>query len=163
MMTLNNLFWRFDTNCSNYSTMTRIKCIGDCYMAAGGVFSDVNQPAEHAKQVVSFGLDSLESVNQMNQELGEHLQIRVGVNTGGPIVAGVLGGGVGKPTFEIIGPAINMAQQMEHHGIPMAVHVSRTVYELIYGDQFVVKERGAVEVKGGVVVTYLVTDLASGR
>jgi PAS domain-containing protein len=32
MMTLNNLFKRFDANCNSYSTMTRIKCIGDCYM-----------------------------------------------------------------------------------------------------------------------------------
>jgi class 3 adenylate cyclase len=126
-------------------------------MAAGGVFDHVNQPTEHAKEVVSFGLDCLTSIGKMNAELGEKLQIRVGVNTGGPIVAGVLGGGVGKPTFEILGPAINMAQQMEHHGVPMAVHVSRSVYELIYGDTFVVKERGSTEVKGGAVVTYLVT------
>jgi class 3 adenylate cyclase len=157
MMTLNNMFKRFDANCNEYSTMTRIKCIGDCYVAAGGVFDEINQPTEHAKQVVFFGLDCLASIGELNAELGETLQIRVGVNTGGPIVAGVLGGGVGKPTFEILGPAINMAQQMEHHGVPMAVHVSRSVYELIYGDTFLVKERGTMEVKGQEVVTYLVT------
>jgi class 3 adenylate cyclase len=157
MMTLNNMFKRFDANCNAYPTMTRIKCIGDCYMAAGGVFDEVNQPAEHAKQVVSFGLDCLTSMLEMNAELGEKLQIRVGINTGGPIVAGVLGGGVGKPTFEILGPAINMAQQMEHHGVPMAVHISRAVYELVYGETFIVKERGSVEVKGQPVVTYLVS------
>jgi class 3 adenylate cyclase len=156
MTTLNNMFKRFDANCNKYTTMTRIKCIGDCYMAAGGVFDQVNQPSEHAKEVVSFGLDCLDSMGELNAELGEKLQIRVGVNTGGPIVAGVLGGGVGKPTFEILGPAINLAQQMEHHGVPMAVHVSRSVYEYIYGDTFVVKERGSIEIKGGTMVTYLV-------
>jgi class 3 adenylate cyclase len=156
MMTLNALFRKFDANCARQSTMTRIKCIGDCYMAAGGVFSEVNQPMEHAKQVVQFGLDSLGSVTELDRELNENLQIRVGVNTGGPIVAGVLGGGAAKPTFEILGPSINMAQQMEHHGVPMQVHVSRSVYELIYGDQFVVKERGTIDVKGVPVVTYLV-------
>jgi class 3 adenylate cyclase len=157
MMILNSLFKKFDTRCNSQSTMTRIKCIGDCYMAAGGVFCEVNQPAEHAKQVVAFGLDSLDSIRELDGEQHEELQIRVGINTGGPIVAGVLGGGVGKPTFEILGPSINMAQQMEHHGVPMQVHVSRAVYELIYGDQFIVKERGTIEVKGGNVVTYLVT------
>jgi class 3 adenylate cyclase len=131
MMTLNALFKKFDSNCGKQPTMTRIKCIGDCYVAAGGVFSEVNQPMEHAKQVVQFGLDSLASVRELNSELNESLQIRVGINTGGPIVAGVLGGGAAKPTFEIIGPSINMAQQMEHHGVPMQVHVSRSVYELI--------------------------------
>jgi class 3 adenylate cyclase/PAS domain-containing protein len=158
MMTLNSMFKKFDSNCNNYNMMTRIKCIGDCYMGAGGVFAEVNQPAQHAKQVVSFGIDCLDSVEELNHELGEKLQIRVGVNTGGPIVAGVLGGiGSGKPTFEILGPAINMAQQMEHHGVPGQVHISRQVYELIYGGEFKVAERGSIEVKGGSVVTYLVT------
>jgi class 3 adenylate cyclase len=106
---------------------------------------------------VSFGLDSLDSIRELDDEQNEKLEIRVGINTGGPIVAGVLCGGVGKPTFEILGPSINMAQQMEHHGVPMQVHVSRAVYELIYGDQFIVKERGQIEVNSGTVVTYLVT------
>jgi class 3 adenylate cyclase len=96
-------------------------------------------------------------MEDLNSELGEKLQIRVGINTGGPIVAGVLGGGVGKPTFEILGPAINLAQQMEHHGVPMAVHISRCVYELIYGDQFHVKEHGSHVFKGTPIMTYLVT------
>ncbi|OHT04087.1 hypothetical protein TRFO_28454 [Tritrichomonas foetus] len=155
MATLNILFTRFDACVASYTTLTRIKCVGDCYMCAGGVFADVNQPAVHAREIASFGIDAIDSVVKLNAEIGESLQIRVGANTGGPIVAGVLG--VGKPTFEILGPAINMAQQMEHHGVPMAVHVSRSVYELIYGDSFVIKERGAVEVKNGTVITYLVS------
>jgi hypothetical protein len=35
-------------------TVTRIKCIGDCYMAAGGIFMEANQPAVHAKDIVDF-------------------------------------------------------------------------------------------------------------
>jgi hypothetical protein len=50
-----------------------------------------------------------------------------------------------------------MEQQMEHHGVPMAVHVSRSVYELIYGDQFIVKERGTHMFKETPIMTYLVT------
>jgi class 3 adenylate cyclase len=158
MMTLNALFKKFDSNCAKYNTMTRVKCIGDCYVAAGGVFCQINIPAEHAAHVVSFGLDCLLSVEELDQELNETLQIRVGVNSGGPIVAGVLGGGAAKPTFEILGPSINMAQQMEHHGLPMQVHVSKSTAELIYGDQFIIKERGKMDVKGIQVLTYLVSD-----
>ncbi|KAK8897579.1 hypothetical protein M9Y10_015538 [Tritrichomonas musculus] len=154
MSTLNLLFMKNDKLVAKYPTMTKIKCIGDCYMAAGGVFADVNQPSVHAKEVVNFGLDALDAISELNKELNESLRIRVGINTGGPIVAGVLG--IGKPTFEILGPAINMAQQMEHHGVPSQVHVSRSVYELIYGDSFNIKERGQIEVKNGTVVTYLV-------
>ena len=155
MSTLNKLFKSFDSLVQTYPTMTKIKCIGDCYMAAAGVFDDICQPAVTSKESVSFGLDCIEAVTHINQEIGEKLRIRVGINTGGPIVAGVLG--VGKPTFEILGPAINMAQQMEHHGVPMQVHISRTVYEYVYGDVFVMKEREPMQIKDQMVVTYLVT------
>ena len=155
METLNKLYKEFDALVAKYPTMTRIKCIGDCYMAAGGIFSEINQPAVHAKEIVQFGLDAIQALGPLNKETNQSLQIRVGINTGGPIVAGVLGSG--KPTFEILGPAINMAQQMEHNGVPMQVHISRAVYELIYGGSFKIKERGQIEIKNGTVVTYLVT------
>ncbi|OHT13831.1 Adenylate and Guanylate cyclase catalytic domain containing protein [Tritrichomonas foetus] len=154
MKTLNMLFKEFDALTQIHSTMTKIKCIGDCYMAAGGIFMEVNQPAVHAKDVVEFGLDAIQAVLDLDEKINESLRIRVGINTGGPIVAGVLG--TEKPTFEILGPTINMAQQMEHHGVPMKVHISRAVYELIYGGNFKIQERGEVEIKNGTTVTYLV-------
>ncbi|OHT07038.1 Adenylate and Guanylate cyclase catalytic domain containing protein [Tritrichomonas foetus] len=154
MSTLNLMFKYFDSSLAQLSSLTKIKCIGDCYMAAGGIFVEVNQPAVHAKEMIEFGLAAIASVRKINEQLKQTLRIRVGVNTGGPIVAGVLG--IDKPTFEILGPAINMAQQMEHHGVPMKVHISRSSYELIYGGTFNVKERGQIEIKNGSVRTYLV-------
>ena len=154
MATLNDLYSRFDKLLNKYPTMTRIKCIGDCYMTAGGIFAEINQPQVHAKEVVEFGLDVISTVQELDKERNMTLRVRVGINTGGPIVAGVLG--IGKPTFEIIGSPISMAQQMEHHGVPMAVHISRSVYELIYGGQFEIKERGEIEIKSGPALTYLV-------
>ena len=160
MTTLNRLFTEFDDLVSRSSTLTRIKCIGDCYMAAGGIFSEMNQPEVHAREAVKFGADAISCVQRVNQEIDQNLRIRVGINTGGPLVAGVIG--TGKPTFEIIGPVINMAQQMEHHGVPMQVHISRSVYELIYGSSnFVIKERGQIEIKNGTAVTYLVSEVTS--
>ncbi|OHT13816.1 Adenylate and Guanylate cyclase catalytic domain containing protein [Tritrichomonas foetus] len=160
MSTLNQLFKLLDTKLATHPNLTKIKCIGDCYMAAGGIFSEVNQPTVHAKEMVEFGLESLDCVTLLNSQINQSLRIRVGINTGGPIVAGVLG--TEKPTFEILGPTINMAQQMEHHGVPMKVHISRSVYELIYGGNFVIKERGQIEIKSGKVITYLVTDKDAG-
>ncbi|OHS95017.1 Adenylate and Guanylate cyclase catalytic domain containing protein [Tritrichomonas foetus] len=154
MKTLNMLFKEFDALTQIHTTMTKIKCIGDCYMAAGGIFMEVNQPATHAKDVVEFGLDAIDAIQVLNEKINQSLRIRVGVNTGGPIVAGVLG--TEKPTFEILGPTINMAQQMEHHGVPMKVHISRAVYELIYGGNFKIQERGEIEIKNGNTITYLV-------
>ncbi|KAK8894826.1 hypothetical protein M9Y10_023264 [Tritrichomonas musculus] len=154
MSTLNIMFRELDARLARHSTMTKIKCIGDCYMCAGGIFVEVNQPAIHAKETVEFGLEAISALRYINKEYDLKLRIRVGINTGGPIVAGVIG--TDKPTFEILGPAINMAQQMEHHGVPMKVHISRSVYQLIYGGPFNIKERGKIEIKNGTVATYLV-------
>ena len=154
MSTLNILFKELDSVLETKTTMTKIKCIGDCYMAAGGIFSEVNQPSIHAKEVVSFGVQSVRKVNLINEKIGENLRIRVGVDTGGPIVAGVLG--IGKPTFEILGPAINRAQQMEHNGIPMKIHISKSVYELICVFNFKISNRRRLEIRNEVMETYLV-------
>ncbi|EAX90369.1 Adenylate and Guanylate cyclase catalytic domain containing protein [Trichomonas vaginalis G3] len=154
MRMLNIMFKEYDAITNSHKTMTKIKCIGDCYMAAGGIFDEVNQPAVHAKEVVDFGCQVIKKLLEIDERENESLRIRVGVNTGGPIVAGVIG--TEKPTFEILGPAINIAHEMEHHGVPMKVHISRPVYELIYGQQFDIKERGEIDVKGGKMFTYLV-------
>ena len=154
MKTLNYIFKEDDALVAQHKTLSKIKCIGDCYMCAGGIFDEVNNPAQHAKEMVEFGLDAIRKLIEIDEVLNEQLRIRVGINTGGPIVAGVFT--TGKPTFEILGPTINMAQQMEHHGVPMQVHVSRPVYELIYGGNFDIKERGEIEVKNGKTFTYLV-------
>jgi class 3 adenylate cyclase len=155
MGVLNLFFQKLDAVINSLPTMTRIKCIGDCYMCAGGIFMEVNQPIVHATEAVAFGLRALDELEAVNREMDQKLRIRVGINTGGPIVGGVIG--CGKPTFEILGPAINMAQQMEHHGIPLQIQISRSVYELIYGNSFKVRERGQIEIKNGSVVTYLVS------
>ena len=154
MSTLNILFKRFDSILDSKPTMTKIKCIGDCYMAAGGIFAELNQPAIHAKEVVSFGLQGIKEIVLINEEINQNLKIRIGINTGGPIVAGVLG--IGKPTFEILGPAINRAQQMEQNGVPMKVHISMPVYELICGFNFKFSTRRQINIKNELVDTYLV-------
>ena len=154
MCMLNIMFKEFDAITNAHKTMTKIKCIGDCYMAAGGIFDEVNQPAVHAKEVVDFGCLVIKKLVDIDEKENEKLRIRVGINTGGPIVAGVIG--TEKPTFEILGPAINIAHEMENKGVPMKVHISRPVYELIYGQQFDIKERGEIDVKGGKMFTYLV-------
>jgi class 3 adenylate cyclase len=150
---------RLDGKAGRKLTTTEIKCIGDCYIAAGGIFN-LKKPEENAEEVVTFGMEAIRAMDELNAVRNESLEIHVGVNTGADC-RGVLG--IGKPTFEILGPAINMAQQMEHHGVPGQVHISRPVYELIYGGEFKVAERGTVEVKSGSVTTYLVTGRNAGN
>jgi class 3 adenylate cyclase len=111
MSTLNLFFSYLDKIISSLPTMERIKLIGDCCVAAGGIFSEPNIPTVHAQEAVTFGLNALELIKRVNKEKKTNLQIRVGIHTGGPIIAGVIG--LGKPIFEILGPTVVMAEQME--------------------------------------------------
>jgi class 3 adenylate cyclase len=154
---LNRLYKLFDEQLAKRPTITKLRCIGDCYMSAAGLFLEMAQPAVLSREMVGFGLAALDCVKAFNAQLGEALQIRVGVNTGGPISAGVLG--VSKPSFEILGPAVSMAREMEQQGVAGLVHCPRSVYELIYGDQFVVREKGETATKQGAMITYVVSGL----
>jgi class 3 adenylate cyclase len=82
MKTLNQLFSEFDSSISKYPTLTKIKCIGDCYMAAGGIFSEINQPVIHAKEMVIFALDCINIIEKVNKQLNASLRIRVEIDTG---------------------------------------------------------------------------------
>lgn len=155
MSTLNKMFKMFDTSLSRQDKMIKIKCIGDCYMAAGGIFDEVNNPALHAKQAISFCLDAINGLSLFNIENKMQLRIRAGINCGGPIIAGVLG--IEKPTFDILGSAISVAAAMEHHGVPMNVHIPQHMYDLVYDQEFVFKERGEVNIKDKMIKTYLVS------
>jgi class 3 adenylate cyclase len=143
---LNRIFGRFEGLLQHRPTLTKIKTISDCFIVAGGLFpkddQTLPQPSEHAKELVSFGLDSIRALQDTNVELNERFDIRVGAAIG-PVVAGVVGSpkserelGRSRPTFEIIGTAIREATQMERMGTPMIIHITRRVYEVIYGDCF---------------------------
>ncbi|EAY02023.1 Adenylate and Guanylate cyclase catalytic domain containing protein [Trichomonas vaginalis G3] len=155
MSTLNKMFKMFDTSLSRYDKMIKIKCIGDCYMAAGGVFDEVNNPAIHAKQAISFCLDAINGLSLFDLENKQQMRIRAGINCGGPIIAGVLG--IEKPTFDILGSAISVAASMEHNGVPMNVHIPQHMYDLVYDQEFVFKERGEINIKEKMIKTYLVS------
>jgi class 3 adenylate cyclase len=161
MKFLNRMFLEFDRILRGYDRMIKIKCIGDCYMCAGGVFDVEDDPAGHTRQTVAFGLDIISALRLLNIELSETLRMRVGVNTGGPIVAGVLG--IDKPTFDILGPAICLASKMEQKGVPMNVHIPEHSYNLIKCDNFQFREKGELELKGRTYHTYLVTGYGTQR
>jgi class 3 adenylate cyclase len=144
---------------SKYPQLTKIKCIGDCYMAAGGLFDDINQLSVHATQSTCFCLDVLKGLIEFNKVHGCALNIRAGVNTGGPITAGILS--AEKPNFDILGPAISMAAQMEHHGVPGRCHVSKYTYEVLDKSLFKISKRGGMIVNNEKILTYIVQYLDS--
>lgn len=153
---LSMIFDSYDKIIAKYPMIIKIKLIGDIYMAAGGLFNPDDPPATHAEQVVRFALDGLAELEDINMKLTSSLQVRIGVNTGGPLIAGVLG--TDKPVFDIIGDPINVAARLQSTDIPGRIQISPTTYELINALDFQIEKRGEIFLKGkGKIISYLVT------
>lgn len=155
MGNLSTVFAAFDRLCEKYPLILKIKLIGDVYMAAAGLFSPEEQPQSHAEQVIKFGLDVLQELDEINVKLNANLAVRIGVNSGGPLIAGVLG--TDKPVFDIIGDPINVAARLQSTDIAGRIQIPQSTYDLISGMNFDIEERGEVFLKGkGKTLAYFV-------
>jgi adenylate cyclase len=144
---LNRIFCAFDDLAEQYR-LEKIKTIGDAYMVAGG-FPD--QRNGHANDVSAMALDMLEAIESCNLETEQPVSIRIGIHTG-PAVAGVIG--VKKFVYDVWGDTVNTASRLESSGLPGRIQLSEQAAALLDG-QFVVQERGTVELKGkGCMKTY---------
>lgn len=155
MRTLSHLFLSFDKLLPTYPLITKIKLIGDIYMGAAGLFTEGANPEEHANQTIRFALNSLSAIDDTNVKLNSNIQVRIGVNSGGPIIAGVLG--TDKPVFDIIGDPINVAARLQTTDIPGQIQIPQSTYDLLAKGEYNVEQRGEVFLKGkGQVMTYLI-------
>jgi class 3 adenylate cyclase len=152
---LNRIFCAFDDLADRYG-LEKIKTIGDAYMVAGG-FPD--QRDGHANDVSAMALDMLAAIETCNHETDQPVSIRIGIHTG-PAVAGVIG--VKKFVYDVWGDTVNTASRLESSGLPGRIQLSEQAAALL-SDDFVVQERGAVELKGkGCMKTYWLVGRRTG-
>jgi class 3 adenylate cyclase len=101
---LASFFGAFRSRIVNWTTVTKIKLIGDVYMCAAGLFDNCD-PEVSTTDVVLDVIECLQCIEDQNTKTDINLSVRIGVNTGGSIIAGVLGSD--SPAFNIIGDAIS--------------------------------------------------------
>jgi PAS domain S-box-containing protein len=154
---LSFIFNGYDACCAKYDLLLKMKIVGDVYMVAGGLFAPESNPAEHASQMVRLGLDCIRVIEDSNNALDACLAVRIGVNTGGPITAGVLG--TDKPLFDILGDTINVAARLQSMDVPGKVEISEATNSFVQGNaEFDIEPRGLVFLKGkGMRPAFLVT------
>jgi PAS domain S-box-containing protein len=146
MGNLSMIFGGFDSLLPKYPLITKIKLIGDVYMCGAGLFNPDDEPEKHAEQTIRFALEALRVLEETNVKLGANLAIRIGINTGGPIIAGVLG--TDKPVFDIIGDPINIAARLQSTCIAGRVQISEDTFTLVRGHGFMIEPRGEIFLKG---------------
>jgi len=144
---LNRIFSSFDELAEKYG-MEKIKTIGDAYMVAGGLNS---QMADYTDAIADMAIDMRDllhrdfNVNQM------HLEVRNGIGTG-PVVAGVVG--KKKFIYDLWGDTVNIASRITSEGVPGMIQVDEATYRRLHG-RYDFHEPQTIYLKGkGKMVVY---------
>ncbi len=137
---LNTIFTLFD-NIADYRGLEKIKTIGDAYMAVAGLPVPV---PDHTIRAANMALDMVEVMDRYNERSNFKLKIRVGISTGAA-VAGVIG--KRKFFYDLWGDVVNTASRMESHGVSGRIQITEYTRKQL-GEQFLLEERGAIDVKG---------------
>ena len=152
---LDEVFSICDTEVARHG-VTRIKTIGDSYMAVA--FPDIESPSP-ARRAVQAAV----AIRQRLAEAKPDIAVRIGLHVG-PVVAGVIG--KDHLQYDVWGDTVNMASRMESTAEPGRIQVSAEFHEQLSKQAgFPVSdlpfpkftERGRIDVKGkGLVETYWV-------
>ncbi len=149
---LNQVFSIFDQLAQQHG-VEKIRTIGDAYFVAGGLPVVRN---DHAEAIAEMALDMQQAIARFQWPNGEPLKLRIGINTGGPVVAAVIG--IKKFAYDIWGNAVNIACRMETQGVAGRIQVTADTYERLQ-DKYEFEERGTITVKGkGEMTTYWLCD-----
>jgi adenylate cyclase len=144
---LDRLYSDFDALVDKHG-LEKIKVSGDSYMVVSGV----PQPRpDHVEALADLALDMVDTANGLKNPHGHTVPLRIGLASG-PVVAGVVGSR--RFFYDVWGDAVNVASRMEATDSIGRIQAPEEAYERLKND-FVLQERGDVEVKGkGVMHTW---------
>jgi len=140
---LNDIFERFDNICEKLG-LEKIKTIGDAYILAGGIPDPL---PNHAEAVAEAALNFLNVIQDY-----DNLDMRIGIHSGE-----VSGGILGKKRFiyDIWGPAVSIASEMESSGVSGSIHVSEDTYRLLK-KTYLLQKHGVLTTEWGAQIkTYI--------
>nr|BBX77184.1 adenylate cyclase [Mycobacterium florentinum] len=144
---LDRLYSAFDELVDKHG-LEKIKVSGDSYMVVSGV---PRPRPDHVQALADFALDMVATATKIQDAQGDPVPIRVGFAMG-TVVAGVVGSR--RFFYDVWGDAVNVAARMESTDSVGQIQVPEDVYQRLK-DEFVLRERGRIEVKGkGVMHTW---------
>jgi class 3 adenylate cyclase len=107
----------------------KVETIGDAFLVCCGA-PQPRPAAEAALRVTKCALDMMQRVKTFKAPGGRTLQARVGIHIG-TVLTGVIG--TQMPRYQLFGPQVDYAMEMESSSIPGKVHASSQLLELIKG------------------------------
>ncbi len=121
---LNSIYTSFDSVIQKHG-IEKIKTIGDCYMAASGLF---DRESDYIHNIMKCACEILQLSSKLTFIDKTPLIVRIGIHAG-TVMAGVLGDK--KYTFDVWGDSVNTAARMESNGQPGSIHISDSIMNVI--------------------------------
>ncbi|OHT13069.1 hypothetical protein TRFO_03499 [Tritrichomonas foetus] len=126
----------------NFPNLIRTKMYSNKLIFAGGLFTDsYGYSNVHAEACVKLAL----------KLISQYKFLKIGIHTGGPIIAGVMS--PARPNFIMIGPVMELSAQMNETSEIGHVHITRSVYELIFASGFRIIELGDTKLRDRTLAT----------
>jgi PAS domain S-box-containing protein len=150
--TISTIFGLFDESLPLFPLVTKIRTVGGQYICVSDLFGE--NPGAGATELVNFGLKCLEEIDDMNTKMNSELDINVGLVSGGPVVAGVLG--LDAKKFDVMGQPLRLAAQLLASAPAGSLQLSASTYAYISGSGIEATARENVKLYDHDVVTYIV-------
>ena len=141
---LEEMFNAFDKEVRKHK-LEKLKTIGDCYMFAGGLFTEENQLLD----TVEAAMGIREIVKKFSCELkprtGHDWALRIGIHAG-EAITGIIGSW--RFIYDVWGPTVNIASRLEAASLPNKINVSQQVFDqLTRTGRYSLEPRGALAIK----------------
>ena len=151
---LSGLYSYYDDITGKHSAY-KVETIGDAYVVVSGC--PIRNKNTHATAISLLALDFFAVVTKYRipHLPGELLQARGGIHSG-PVLAGVVG--IKMPRYCLFGETCIITEQMESNSVPNRLHVSHETVKLFKKDDFILEERGSMEIGKKQMVTYFLLD-----
>jgi len=137
---LNDIFSSFDKIIKKYNC-TRIKTIGDAYLAVSGL-KENNE--NHAKDLIHAAIDFRQFILERNIINPIKWEITTGINSG-DVIGSLIG--VENYLFDVFGENVNTASRIQSYCKPMKIAVSESTFKLTR-EEFSFESEGKVSLKG---------------
>lgn len=132
METLKTIFKRFDVECLK-ANLFRVRIVGDGYVVWGvNEQTALRNPGKEAKDCIELGMRMIKIVEEVCEFKAKNVGVRIGIHTG-RITGGIAVADHLK--YELYGPEVMVAQEMERRGMRNAVQVSEATKAVLNEDE----------------------------